>query len=44
VPKKTDVVTDADYDKPIEAEQTVDMVRDTPFEIPYGFKFTRVNL
>ena len=44
MPKPTDQVTDEDYNKAIEADKTVDMIRDTPLEIPYGYKFTKINL
>ena len=44
VPKNSDLVTEADYDKPIDVLKTVGEIRDEPLDIPAGFTWCEVNI
>ena len=44
MPKSSDLVTDDDYDKPIDKEKSVDEIRQEPLDIPAGFYWSNVNI
>lgn len=44
VPKTTDVVNSADYDRAIDVEKKVSDIREEPLEIPAGFTWANVNI
>ena len=44
VPKVSDLVSDADFDKSIDRVKTVDEIQSNPYEIPAGFFWANVNI
>ena len=44
VPKSTDRVDDLDFNKSIDAEKTVDDIREEPLDIPPGFVWSNVDI
>lgn len=44
VPKETDTVTAADFDKQIDEVKTIDDIRAEPLDIPDGFHWSVVNI
>jgi glycylpeptide N-tetradecanoyltransferase len=44
VPKSSDVVNPADYDRAIDVDKKVEDIREEPLEIPAGFQWANVNI
>ena len=44
VPKQSDVVSQGDYNRPIDAEKKVSDIQEEPLEIPEGFHWSNVNI